>query len=68
MKTKVNRRKFLNTAGASAATFTILKSGSARTYAANEKLNVAFIGAGGRAGSNLRAMQSQNIVALCDVD
>ncbi len=68
MGMKVNRRKFLNSAGVTAATFTILKSGSARTYAANEKLNVAFIGAGGRAGSNLRGLETQNIVALCDVD
>ena len=64
----VNRRKFLNAAGTSAAVFTILKAGSAQTYAANEKLNIACVGAGGRAGSNIRGTESQNIVALCDVD
>jgi predicted dehydrogenase len=63
-----SRRNFLKVAGVSAAALTILPAGSARTYAANEKLNIACIGAGGRAGSNLRQSESQNIVALCDVD
>ena len=64
MPLSFNRRKFLKAAGTSAATFTILQAGSARTYAANEKLNIACIGAGGRAGSNIRGTESQNIVAL----
>lgn len=68
MNSKQTRRVFLSAAGASATTFTILKSGSARTYTANEKLNVAHIGGGGRAGSNLRGTSSENIVAICDVD
>ena len=63
-----NRRNFLRTAGATAATFTILKAGSARTYAANETLNIASIGAGGQAAGDIQAVASQNIVALCDVD
>ena len=33
----------------------------------NEKLNIAVIGVGGRGGSNLRDVGSENIVALCDV-
>lgn len=48
--------------------FLILQSGSARTYAANEKLNIASVGAGGKAASDIQSVQSQNIVALCDVD
>jgi predicted dehydrogenase len=63
-----SRRRFLASAAASTAAFTILPSGSARTYAANEKLNIAAIGAGGRAESVLRGVASENIVALCDVD
>lgn len=63
-----HRRRFLQTVGASTATFTILKSGSARTYAANEKLNIASIGAGGQAAGDIQAVTSENIVALCDVD
>jgi hypothetical protein len=34
----------------------------------NEKMNIAGVGAGGRAGSVLGAMDSENIVALADVD
>ena len=34
----------------------------------NEKLNIAGIGAGGRAGQVLGALASENIVALADVD
>ena len=33
----------------------------------NEKLNIAVIGTGGRGGSNLEDVSSENIVALCDV-
>jgi predicted dehydrogenase len=33
----------------------------------NEKLNIAVIGTGGRGASNLEAVSSENIVALCDV-
>jgi predicted dehydrogenase len=33
----------------------------------NEKLNIAMIGAGGRASANLHAVATENIVALCDV-
>jgi predicted dehydrogenase len=34
----------------------------------NEKLNIAGIGIGGMGAANLSALESQNIVALCDVD
>ncbi len=34
----------------------------------SEKLNIAFVGAGGQAGFSLRNLADQNIVALCDVD
>jgi predicted dehydrogenase len=34
----------------------------------NSKLNLAAIGAGGQAASDLSNMTSENIVALCDVD
>lgn len=68
MPMNVDRRRFLKVAGTSAASFTSLQTGSARTYAANEKLSIDCIGAGGRAGSNIRGVKLQNIVALCDVD
>ena len=34
----------------------------------SDKVNLAFVGAGGRGNSLIKAMKSQNIVALCDVD
>lgn len=68
MRSPTNRRSFLRAAGTSAAAFTILKAGSARAYAANEKLNIASVGAGGRAGGDIQSVASQNIVGLCDVD
>src|SRR5277367_1339219 len=34
----------------------------------NEKLNIASIGAGGKASSDISGCSSENIVALCDVD
>jgi len=44
-----------------------------RVHAANDKLDVAFIGVGGRGGSNLQSVTKQshvgvNVVALCDVN
>src|SRR3954454_19572893 len=34
----------------------------------NEKLNIAAIGAGGKAASDIDGCAHENIVALCDVD
>jgi len=70
MKSLLTRRHFLRSTGAATAAtaFTILRAGSARTYAANERLNLAGIGVAGQGGSDLDQLQSQNIVALCDVD
>ena len=64
----MKRRHFLKTTS-SAAVFTILPAGSARTYAANEKLNVVSIGAGGRAAGDLAEVgATENIIGLADVD
>jgi len=70
---KVSRRGFLGTAGATVAAFNIVPSHvlfAQEGEAPNDKLNIAFIGAGGRAGANIGgcAGQKQNIYALCDVD
>ncbi len=68
MSTSITRRRFIRSTARAATVFTILKAGSARTYAANEKLNIASIGAGGQAAGDIGQLASQNIVALCDVD
>jgi predicted dehydrogenase len=66
----MNRRRFLR-AGAMVSTFLVLPryvlGGPGQTLP-SEKVNIAGIGVGGMGGANLRALVSQNIVALCDVD
>lgn len=62
-----SRRRFLQTtAAAGAATFAAPAFLRARNL--NEQLNIAIIGAGGRGASNTRAVETENIVALCDVN
>ncbi len=66
---RLNRREFVKSAAAIGAGWWVLAdSRSARSYQANEKLNLAIIGAGGRGNANLGAVASENIVALCDVN
>ena len=71
LSSATSRRRFLGTALGSAASLNLL-SGFVKGQgtAANGKLNLAFIGAGGRAGGNLDgcAATGQTIYALCDVD
>jgi len=67
---KLSRRDFIGAAGAVAA-FTIVPRhvlGGAGNTPPSEKLNIAGIGVGGQGASDLQALESQNIVALCDVD
>jgi predicted dehydrogenase len=59
----LTRRRFLTTSGAVLAAPTFL-----RARGANEKLNIAIVGSGGRGATNLRGVESENIVALCDVN
>ena len=68
MKSELTRREFIKSGAVTATAFTILQAGSARTYGANEKLNIVSVGAGGQAGGDIMALSSENIVGLCDVD
>ena len=64
------RRQFLETA-ALAAGITIVPRhvlGGPGYQAPSDTFNVAAVGVGGMGRSNLQALSSQNIVALCDVD
>ena len=63
MKHNITRRQFLRN-----TTFSILATGSARTFAANEKINIGIIGVYNRGKANLNAVKKENIVSLCDVD
>jgi predicted dehydrogenase len=56
---------------AAAAAFTIVPRhvlGGTGGTPPSEKLNIGGIGVGGRGGGDLREVESENIVALCDVD
>ncbi len=67
----ISRRHFMRSGGTAAAGLTVLRastSRSARSFAANEKLNIAAIGIGGMGGNNLKNCSDENIVALCDLD
>ncbi|HEY8535197.1 MAG TPA: Gfo/Idh/MocA family oxidoreductase [Vicinamibacterales bacterium] len=69
--TRLPRRRFLQQAAAATAGFTIVprhvlaRSGQTPP---SDRFNVAGIGIGGMGRSNMLALASQNIVALCDVD
>ncbi len=65
-----SRRAFLRDAALGGAGLVVLASSrSAVTYAANDKLNVAIIGAGGRGKSYVDVIPKHaNMVAMCDVN
>lgn len=68
----MNRRNFLKTAAIGTAGLTVVPStvlGKAYGHTApSDKLNIAGIGVGGMGRRNLANMNTENIVALCDVD
>jgi predicted dehydrogenase len=69
IKKNLTRRQLLKAAGAAAA-FTIVPRhvlGGPGYTPPSEKLNIAAIGCGGRGEINLEQLQSENIVAMCDV-
>jgi len=69
VKNKINRRTFLKQSASIGAGLTIVKSGVLKAgQSPNGKLNIAVIGVAGRGGANLRGVNSENIVALCDVN
>ncbi len=67
----VSRRDFLAGTAATVASFTIVPRyvlGGNGNVPPSEKLNIASIGAGGMAGSNIEKCSNENIVAMADVD
>jgi predicted dehydrogenase len=66
----IDRRRFLAGAAMTAAATIVPKRvlGGAGNTPPSEKLNIAGIGVGGMGKSNLMQLESENIVALCDVD
>jgi predicted dehydrogenase len=71
MKHQITRRDFIwKTSTTAAGVFFIGKASSfgRNRISPNEKLNVACIGTANRAAENVKGVESENIVALCDVD
>ena len=67
----LTRRGFIGTTAATAAGITILPSqvvSGLGHQSPSDKLRIAGIGIGGKGQVNLRNMNSENIVALCDID
>src|SRR5262245_4355399 len=66
----ISRRHFIETAALTGAGLTIVPRHvlGKGFQAPSDLLNIAVVGCGGMGRSNLRAVGSQNIVALCDVD
>ncbi|MEW6355555.1 MAG: Gfo/Idh/MocA family oxidoreductase [Planctomycetota bacterium] len=70
IKKRISRRGFLQAAAASGV-FTIVPRhvlGGEGQVPPSAKLNIAGIGVGGKGFGNMRSLESENIVALCDVD
>jgi len=70
----IRRRHFLQGTAASAGTLLLgssLLGSRTKAFAENDKLNLAFVGVGGRGGSNLKDLTkdgSVNVVSICDVN
>ncbi len=70
-KNSISRRSFVGRTAAATAAFTVLPSYvvSGLGYKPpSDKLNIAGIGIGGMGFANLKSIEGENIVALCDVD
>ena len=72
MSPSINRRAFVQGgilgAGALATGYFVNPSAAAESRSPNERLNLACVGATGRAGANIQELKSQNIIAIADVD
>jgi hypothetical protein len=64
---QTTRRHFLHCSAAAAA-LGFSAPAVLRGRNLNEKLDIAVIGSGGRGAGNLRSVESENIVAVCDVN
>ncbi|HEY1764495.1 MAG TPA: Gfo/Idh/MocA family oxidoreductase [Opitutaceae bacterium] len=67
----MNRRTFLKTASLASAAVSlpnILRSQGPEGQSANNRLNVACCGVGGRGYDAVQGMKGENLVAFCDVD
>ena len=69
MSLPLTRRRFLKTTAIAAAAAYLPKShATTRKLSPNDKLNIGVIGTAHRAWEDIRGVQNENIVALCDID
>lgn len=71
LNSTTSRRVFLKQAAVVTTAFQVVPGsvlGLNGAVPASGKLNIAGIGVGGQGGADLRNMESENIVALCDAD
>ena len=69
MSRRSTRRDFLKRSAAAGIGFWVAGGvARAESTSPNEKINIAVIGCGGKGHSDMQAVASENIVALCDVD
>ncbi len=71
MKTKLSRREFIGATAMASAAFTIVPRhvlGGPGYKAPSDTLNIACVGIDGKGTSDIQALSTENIVALCDVD
>lgn len=65
---QTDRRGFIKQAAAVSSAAVLGAPNFLRARNANEKLNIALIGVGGRGQANIKQLAMENIVALCDVN
>src|SRR5262245_29638111 len=63
---RITRRRFNRSVAF--ATGVALAPAFVRSASLADKLNLAIVGTGGRGGSNAHEVESENIVAICDVN
>ena len=71
LRTHLNRRQFLQRAAFSVVAISVVRGsvlGLNGATAPSNRLNLAGIGIGGQGASDLSHLESENILALCDVD
>jgi len=68
MSNRINRRRFIYSASGVTAAALTMPMISRNVLGANQKVNVAAIGAGGKGAVDIGYCASENVVALCDVD
>ncbi len=68
MNRTASRRQFLKTSSIATASILVGVGLDGRPLAANEKLDLAYVGVQNRARANIGGTRSQNCVAICDID